>query len=442
METLRLIRHLTVAATLGAGMLHSGLARAEREAPQITDATRAIFPTQIQVSWVHSDFAQKDEQEAPMDDRPLGFLVMVSTAGQSLPEQRVGHDVYSTPVVGLTASTTYTVKVCALFADAETDAFCSEPLDVTTLAADAGELQPGTPFKVTDTKAGTTWLRFSWVGSYERFIIAYGAAGEAATERSAGLEGATQFTLDGLRPSTTYDIVLKACSLELLMRRCLREHKAQIATLGPALRALPSANPTMVRVGWQALPGIDRLSFSLDGRPVQDIQASVAGGLAENSLVVPLANHAYTVGMCWHEAGAQGCEEVQARPAPTPPSPPARLLVMMRGGGGVGTDVGKALAARQPVAEFDTEGVAGEAVVLEREYTAFGRGLSAQVSRVSWGEIARGPWKAGRNALAVPPDGPAVSLGSATPTGRVRACAVVDALGAAGRACGEPVHVP
>ena len=411
-------------------------AQAERQAPGSLELASNSSGMVI-IAWQHPDLVP--QPDLPMDERPAGYKILMATdAGWRL-VQPVDRSISMHTQPGLSAATTYQVKVCALFEDAAEDDYCTAEQAITTLRTGVGEMVPSTPFKVTSIDAGTTWIRFSWVGSHERYIIAFSAEGQAATERSAGLSDARQFTLTDLRPGTTYDITLKACSLQFLKRQCLHEHKARPTTGAPRLRPLPGTEPIAVRLAWEPLPDIDRVSFTVDGAPAQEATGPAAGTLGEISLPVTPANRAYTVGMCWQQGAFSGCGEAQARPLPTLPSAPTGLLVIMRGGGGISTEIGQVLR-RQAIAQFDAGGVAGETLVLEREYAGRRGGLSQHVMPRTWREIAQAPWKAGRSALVVTP--PGTTLGSGTPTGRIRACAVVGSLGAAGRACGEPVQAP
>lgn len=425
-------------ATLLALVVAPGTAHAAPEAPYIENVT-TVLPREITVYWMHRDYAQ--DPSIPISDRPSGFGVYTRSTGDwQLGAVKEPLEPPNAVVRGLEPSTRYEVRVCALFEGKKADDYCSSTASVTTPASTVGQLEPSPPlFTKSGHEAGTTSIRINWSGSGDRFIIVYSASGQAPIERSAGLKGASQFTLAGLRPATAYRIVMKGCRLQW-GRWCTDYGPYTITTLSPGLRALPGRRQDAVDLEWQPLPGIDSIRMEVDGREAITYQASVAGGMAGTYLMVPQANTTYRVRMCWQQDGHEGCEEVQARPRSTPPSAPTGLVAMRVGGGGVTGTPGEALSRRVLTAIFQAGGVPADRVVLEREYRSVGRGTSPQLSTITWGEVASQPWRAGQHAMEIPPATGIGTRGSQA-TGRIRACAVVGDLGAEGRVCGEPVAV-
>lgn len=409
------------------------------EPPWIENVT-AVLPREITVYWMHRDYSQ--DPSIPMADRPSSFAVYAKSTGEwQLVAVKQPLEPPNAVVRGLEPSTRYEVRVCALFEGKKPDDYCSATASVTTLASTVGQMEPSAPlFTKTSHEARTTSIRIDWTGSGDRFLIVYSAPGQAPIERSAGLKGATQFTLAGLRPATAYRIVMKGCRLQW-GRWCTDYGPYTITTLAPGLRALPGQRQDAVDLEWQALPGIDAIRFEIDGREVITHDASVAGGLTSTYLMVPEANTTYRVRMCWREGGHKGCEEVQARPRSTPPSAPTGLVAMRVGGGGVSNTPGEALGRRTPTAIFQAGGVRADRVVIEREFRTVGRGTSTQLATITWGEVASQTWRAGQHAMEIPPATGSESRGSQA-TGRIRACAVVGDLGSEGRVCGEAVAVP
>lgn len=347
--------------------------------------------------------------------------------------------------MGLQAGATYNYRVCAVDADGKET--CSPWIKVTTMAPESsGGLAIPT---ITSREAFPDRIRLSWSSAtkYGSFNVRYSEKGARAIQ--VNVKGSVTYgayEARNLLPGRTYVFGVQGCNWGLLGSSCSGWRTIEVNTPLPPppppsapVISTSAATERRIILTWQtnAAERITRTVVERDGR-LHDERAAATGRLDDT--VRP--NTVYTYRVCvTNETGTACSDVVTAMAKPVAPSPLANVtFTPSRFSGAPGGGLSREAARIKTVirATWRNTDTPGQFITLEREDR-----LPLDRIRVgpSWVEVKQISAKNDPTEIATEIKLGGVEIGTRQGNS-YRVCAVVPALGKAGKVCSTPFTMP
>ncbi len=419
----RTVFYFLLAAALPAFGSASTTVRAQ-DAPEVVTEPNA--PGWITVGWKHNG-EEGTRYIVERQEPPASWLFFVSTG--------IHTD------KNLKPSTTYKYRVCAV--DENDEKTCSEWTSQTTLEpASSGTYSVPV---ITEKDVAPDRIRISWTSTthYGSFNVRWSEKGTPAGQHNVRGNGTSgSFEARGLVPGRTFAFLVQGCNWGPLGSGCSGWTGVELSTpLGPpphptapAVTASASS-PSQIVLSWpvNGSERIDQVVIERDGR--KHVERSGALSRYDDS-VRPNTEYVYRVCLT-NQTGTACSSATTAMGRPTVPSALAdvKFVRVRSSGAGGGILSGDAARIRTIVrSNWRNAGTPGQFITLERQ----DRGPVDPI-RVGtfWTEVNRISAKTDPTDIAIEarPPGPQVGIRE----GNIyRVCAVVPALGRAGKVCSTP----
>lgn len=409
-----------------------------QEVPSIRVQPNA--PGWVTVYWSHSGYNVYyfaiQRQDPPYSDRSI--VVAFTTAAPSGQWTNAG----------LNANTTYKYRVCAVSGTSPT---CSGWASATTQAAPASTSGTVAPIiSGHDDAPDSITIRWTSSESYGSYNVRWAEKGHAEAQDEIGTSGTSgSHTVGGLQPNRDYLFKVQGCHRTLYGSSCgYWSATLQVTTPVPPpppptapVLSVSSPDPRRIIISW-SVSAAQQITHTLIQRDRATYRDS-AGAIIQldDQAVRPNTEYRYRVYLTNRVGTASN--EVTAMGKPIIPSAPGNVtfskIRVPSGRPGVAMTLRPVISVNWRNGE-----IPGQFVTVEREDRVM-MGGKAVVSRMfanAWLEIQR-------IIAKTDPTGTMLDIASASPANPMdrpgnnyRVCALVPALGAAGKVCSPPTTVP
>jgi titin len=347
---------------------------------------------------------------------------------------------------GLNANTKYNYRVCAV--DGAGNATCSPWISVTTLAA-PGSTGSGRAAPIItghDDAPDNITIRWNTPESYGFYNVRWGQKGQTEAQHEVDTSGASgSYGVGGLQPGRVYTFKVQGCHKTLLGSSCGYWSATLEVTTPTPLPPPPTApvvtvsspDARLIVLAWSVSPDekITRTLIERDRSAYSDSPNAIVQ--LQDGRIRPNTEYQYRVCL-FNKVGKACSARLMAIGKPIPPTALANVTFSK---GPIPVPSGKVKAAATfrtvVTASWRNTSIPGQFITVERQDQVY------RLHQVGpgWTEMERTSAKADPTILVV-------DLTSETrsplikPGNSYRVCAVVPALGAAGKVCSSPTTVP